>query len=352
MPSAGLSLYAARRPGAAIWICLMKFPRRQFLHLAISAAAVQAMSRVAEAQQPKHIGVLMSFAENDSNAQAWIKALVQQLKELGWTDGQNTKLTYLWAGPESQRELLAQELLALRPDVIIAAGTPAASALFAINRRIPTVMVQVADPVELGLVASLAQPGGNMTGFSNFELTIGGKWLQFLSEIMPNIGRVGIVVDPGNPSAGAYLHAVEVAAPALGVDLIRSNVRTSKDVEIAFDNFGHASNLGVIVLPAPTTSLLHESIVAAATVRRIPAIYPYRLFADAGGLISYGADLVDMYRRAAAYVDRILKGVRPADLPVQRPVKYELVINLKAAKALGFTIPLSMQVAADVIIEQ
>jgi len=292
----------------------------------------------------------MSFAETDIDAQSWIGALAQRLKELGWIDGQNAKITYRWSGPETRRESLAQELLALHPDVIVAAGTPAASALFGLNRLVPTVMVQVADPVELGFVASLGQPGGNMTGFSNFELTIGGKWLQFLREIVPAISRVGIVVDPGNPSAPAYLRAIEVAAPAFKVDIIRSNVRTSKDVEIAFDDFG-SSNCGVIVLPAPATSLLHQSIVAAAAIKQMPAVYPYRLFADAGGLLSYGADLQDMYRRAAVYVDRILKGERPADLPVQAPVKYELVINLKTAKALGFMIPLSIRIAADDLIE-
>jgi putative tryptophan/tyrosine transport system substrate-binding protein len=332
----------------------MKLPRRRFLHLAAGATMLPVVSHFAKAQQLKairHIGVLMSFAETDTDAQSWISALLRRLDELGWTDGQNAKITYRWSAPESRRESLASELLALHPDVIIAAGTPAASALFGTNRLVPVVMVQVADPVELGFVASLSRPGGNMTGFSNFELTIGGKWLQFLREIAPNISRVGIVVDPGNPSTAAYLHAIEVAAPAFKVDLIPSNVHTSKDIEIAFDDFGHSPNCGVIVLPAPATSLLHQAIVAAAAQRQMPAIYPYRLFADAGGLISYGADLWDMYRRAAAYVDRILKGERPADLPVQAPAKYELVINLKTAKALGFTVPVSMQAVADGVIE-
>jgi putative tryptophan/tyrosine transport system substrate-binding protein len=332
----------------------MKFPRRQFLHLAVGAAALPAVPRFARAQERKaiqQIGVLMSFAETDADAQSWIRAWLQRLTELGWTDGQNAKITYRWSGPESRRESLASELLALHPDVIVAAGTPAASALFATNRLAPVVMVQVADPVEMGFVASLGRPGGNMTGFSNFELTIGGKWLQFLSQITPNINRVGIVVDPGNPSTGAYLHAIEVAAPSFKVDLIASNVRTSKDIGIAFDEFGHSSNCGVVVLPAPATSLLHLAIVEAAAQRKMPAVYPYRLFADAGGLISYGADLLDMYRRAAIYVDRILKDERPTDLPVQAPAKYETVINLKTAKALGLTIPETLLATADEVIQ-
>jgi putative ABC transport system substrate-binding protein len=328
--------------------------RRNILLMTAGAVVLPSLGGIARGQQVKalqQIGILMSFAENDSDAQVWIRTLVQQLNELGWSDGQNAQITYRWAGPGTQRELLAQELLASRPDVIIAAGTPAASAMFTVNRSIPTVMVQVADPVKLGLVASLAYPTRNMTGFSNFELSIGGKWLQFLNQIMPSLRHVGVVVDPGNPSAAAYLQAIEMAAPAFKVDLIPSNIRTSTDVEAVFEGLSHTSNTGAIVLPAPTTSLLHRSIVAAAAVRKIPAIYPYRLFADAGGLISYGVDLLDMYRRAATYVDRILKGVRPADLPVQTPVKYELVINLVTARALGLRVPLSIQAGADEVIE-
>jgi putative ABC transport system substrate-binding protein len=212
-------------------------------------------------------------------------------------------------------------------------------------------MVQAADPVELGLVTSLAKPGGNMTGFGNYELSIGGKWLEVLREIAPNTNRVGVIVDPTNPSWRAYLHAVEIAAPLFKMEMIQTNVRTASDIKGAIDDLGRKPNTGLIPLPAPIALRHHELIVALAARHGIPAVYPYRYFAQAGGLMSYGVDLIDMYRQSATYVDRILKGEKPADLPVQAPTKLELVINLKTAKALGLDIPPTLLARADEVIE-
>jgi putative ABC transport system substrate-binding protein len=326
--------------------------RRNFIALLGSAAAWPLAARAQRPDKMPRIGVLMSFVENDAEAQSWIRAMVGRLDELGWTDGLNIHILYRWPGSNVARlEAFTKELIELRPDLLIAAGTPAANSLWRMTRSIPVILVQVADPVELGFVASLARPGGNITGFSNYELSIGGKWLQALKEVAPQIARVGVLVDQQNPSWIAYLHSVELAAPSFNLELSPSNVGSKEDIEGAIGGLARSSNVGLLVLPAPVT-LLHRELIVKLSVRdRVPAVFPYRFFTEIGGLMSYSVDLIDMYQRAASYVDRILKGEKPADLPVQAPTKYQLVINLKTAKALGLDVPATLLARADEVIE-
>jgi putative tryptophan/tyrosine transport system substrate-binding protein len=331
----------------------MNRSRRTFLHMAAGAAVIGPVAASAQ-QSPKvpRIGLLISFIESDSEAQSWIRALLRRLEELGWIDGRNIHIDYRWPGSDvAQLEAFANELILLQPTLLIAAGTPAANSLRRTTHSIPVVMVQVADPVELGLVASLSRPGGNFTGFSNYELSIGGKWLEALRQVAPQVARVGVLVEPENPSWSVYLRSVQLAAPPFNVELIQSHVRTGDEIERAIGVLAQTSNAGLLVLPAPAT-LLHRELIVRSSVRgRVPAVFPYRFFAELGGLISYSVDLIDMYERAAGYVDRILKGAKPADLPVQTPSKYQLVLNLKTARMLGLTIPRMMLARADELIE-
>jgi putative tryptophan/tyrosine transport system substrate-binding protein len=326
--------------------------RRNFIALLGSAAAWPLAARAQRPDKMPRIGVLMSFVENDAEAQSWIRAMVGRLNELGWTDGRNIHILYRWPGSNVARlEAFTKELIELRPDLLIAAGTPAANSLWRMTRSIPVILVQVADPVELGFVASLARPGGNITGFSNYELSIGGKWLQALKEVAPQITRVGVLVDQQNPSWTAYLHSVELAAPSFNLELSPSNVGSKEDIEGAIGGLARSSNVGLLVLPAPVT-LLHRELIVKLSVRdRVPAVFPYRFFTEIGGLMSYSVDLIDMYQRAASYVDRILKGEKAADLPVQAPTKYELIINLKTARAFGLDVPSTLLARADEAIE-
>jgi putative ABC transport system substrate-binding protein len=328
-------------------------PRRKFL--ATFGGAAAAWPLAARAQQPgrvRRVGVLMSFLETDAEAQSWIRALVRRLDELGWTDGRNVRIFYRWPGDDpDQLEAFTKELIELEPDVLIAAGTPSAKSLWRTTRSIPVILVQVADPVELGLVANLPHPGANITGFSNYELSIGSKWLEALKGIAPQAFRVGVLVDQKNPSWSAYLRSVQLAAPSFKVELVPSDIRTEKDIEQAIRGLVRSSNVGLLVLPAPITLLHRELIVKLSIQDGVPAVFPYRFFTEIGGLMSYSVDLVEMYQQAAGYVHRILKGEKPADLPVQAPTKYQLVINLKTAKALGLTVPESLLARADEVIE-
>jgi ABC-type uncharacterized transport system substrate-binding protein len=251
----------------------------------------------------------------------------------------------------SGAQTLAQELVGLQPDVIVACAGPAAFAIVRATRSVPIVFVQVADPVELGIVPNLAHPGGNVTGFTHFELTIVGKWLQALKDVAPGIARAAIIFDPDNPASTIWLRAIETVAPSFGVQLTPTGVRDASEIERAIEMFARESNGALIVLPNPVTQLHRELTIALAARHRMPAVYPYRFYPKGGGLMSYGLDVLDMYRRSATYIDRILKGENPGELPVQAPVKFELVINLKTAKALGLTVPLIMQMTADEVIE-
>jgi putative ABC transport system substrate-binding protein len=300
----------------------------------------------------RRVGVLMSLAENDPESQARHAAFVQVLQELGWTVGHNMQIDYRWAAGDANRiRKYAAELVALAPDVILATGSPVTAALVQATRTVPIVFAQVPDPVANGFVASLAQPGGNVTGFIVFEYGTSGKWLELLKEIAPRVTRAAVLRDPAIASGIGQLAAIQAVAPTLGVELRPVGVRDAGEIEQAVTAFARSSNAGLIVLGAPLTILHRELIITLAARHQLPAVYSFRFFVTDGGLISYGPDSIDSYRRAARYVDRILRGEKPADLPVQAPTKYELVVNLKTAKGLGLEIPPTLLARADEVIE-
>ncbi len=326
--------------------------RREFIRLLGGAATAWPLAARAQPERVRRIGVLMSFSKSDPEAQAFLSAFVQALAPLGWTDGRNVRIDARWAGGEAnQLKAHAVELVSLKPDAILVAGTLGLLSLRKETRSIPIVFVQVGDPVESGLVASLARPGGNITGFTTFEHAMGGKWLEVLKEIAPRIGRVLVILSPENATHPGLLRALETAAPSSGVQVTAARVRDAGDIERAVNAFAPSPDAGLIVLPDAVTFVHRDLIVASAARHRLPAIYAFRHFAKSGGLISYGYDPVDLYRRAASYVDRILQGASPADLPIQAPTKFELVINLKTAKALGLDVPPSVLARADEVIE-
>jgi putative tryptophan/tyrosine transport system substrate-binding protein len=327
--------------------------RREFITLLGGAAA--AWPSATRAQQPERIrrvSVLMAIPESDPEAQAYLTAFREGLQKLGWMDGRNVRIDYRFADGDATRlPKLAKELIELRPDVIFAAATQAATAIRQQTLSVPIVFTQVPDPVSAGFVTNLARPNGNITGFTNFEFSIGGKWLEVIKECVPNVGRILVVFDPANPSWAAYLRTIEAAAPSFGVQLSPAGVGDVAEIQNAIASFAREPNGAIVVLPAPVTLLHREAIIATAAQHRSPAVYPYRFFTVSGGLISHGVDVPDLYKRAASYVDRILKGAKPAELPVQQPTKFELVINLKTAKALGLDVPLRLQQLADEVIE-
>jgi putative ABC transport system substrate-binding protein len=280
-------------------------------------------------------------------------AFHQGLQETGWIVGRTVRIDYRWshAGDPEQARQYAAELIALTPEVILAVATSAAAALQQPARNMPIVFVQVTDPVGAGFVESLARPGGNMTGFTPFEYGISAKWLELLKEVAPSMRRVAVLRDPSLTAAIAQFAAMQSAASSLGVELSPSGVRDANEIERTIGALGQGSNDGLIVLPGSLTLLHRKLIIAMAANHHVPAIYPYRYHVTDGGLMSYGPDTIDQYRRAAGYVDRILRGEKPADLPVQAPTKYELVINLKTAKALGLEVPPTLLARADEVIE-
>src|SRR6185436_13742624 len=309
----------------------------------------------ARAQQPermRRIGALFAFAENDPEQRARNTAFLNRLAELGWKDGRNLRIDYRFSegDPEPMRAH-ARELVALSPDLILVQTNPALTALLQTTSTLPCVFVQVSDPVDSGFVKSLAHPGGNLTGFTNFEPEMGGKWLQVLKENAPDIVRAVVLRDADLSVHSAYLRAAETAGRRFGTVVIAADVRNVADIERAVTALAAEPRSSLIVLPHPVHIVHRDQIIALAARHRLPSIYPLRLFANAGGLMSYGIDQIDQWLRAASYVDRILKGAKPADLPVQQPTKYELVINLKTAKALGLTIPPSVLARADEVIE-
>jgi putative ABC transport system substrate-binding protein len=327
--------------------------RREFIKL--TAGAAVAWPLAVRAQQPermRRIGVLMNFPADDSVGQARLAAFLQGLQEAGWTDGRNVRIDYRWgtSDADSARRYTA-ELVALVPDVILANASPAVAASQQTTRTVPIVFVGVVDPVGAGFVESLSQPGGNTTGFTVYEYGISGKWLELLKEIAPRVTRAAILRDPMVASGSGQLGAIQSVAPLLGVELHPVGVRDAGEIERVITAFARVPNGGLIIVAAPSVAVHRDLIVALAARHKLPAVYPFRLFVTGGGLISYGPDLIDQYRRAAGYVDRILKGEKPADLPVQQPTKYELVINLKTAKALGLEIPSSVLARADEVIE-
>jgi putative ABC transport system substrate-binding protein len=322
--------------------------RREFISLLGGAAAWPLAARAQQPERMRRIGVLMNLAVGDPEGEARVAAFLQALQQLGWSDGRNVRIDYRWAVADVGRfHRYAEELLALAPDVILASATPSVQALQQATRTVPIVFANVGDPVGMGWVESLARPGGNTTGFTNWEYGFGAKWLELLKEIAPRLTRVAVLRDL--TIGPAQLSAIQAVAPSFGVSPV--GVRDADEIERTIAAFARSSNAGMIVT-ASTSALIHRHLIVMLAARhRLPAVYSFRYFATTGGLISYGPDPIDMYRRAAGYVDRILKGEKPADLPVQTPTKFELVINLKTAKALGLEIPPTVLARADEVIE-
>jgi ABC-type uncharacterized transport system substrate-binding protein len=328
--------------------------RRDFLTLLGGAAAGWPLAaRAQRGERMRRIGVLMATAETDPESPSRVAAFQHGLATAGWITGQNVRIDYRWASGEPTRiQVLARELVESQPDVILASTTPSTAALMKETRTIPIVFVVVSDPVGSGFVASIPRPGGNITGFTNIESSLGGKWIQLLKEIAPRVTRVALMFNPETaPFAAFYLRPIETAAPSFAVEPIAKPVRTDSEIESAITDVGRESSSGFIVLPETFTTVHRKSIISAAARNNVPTIYPFRYMASDGGLIAYGVDLVDLFRRAAPYVDRILRGANPADLPVQAPIKFELVINLKTAKALGLQAPPTLLATADEVIE-
>ena len=300
----------------------------------------------------RHVGVLMYLKEDDPESKIYLDAFVQGLQKLGWTVGRNLRIDYRWSGGDAERaRKYAAELVALAPDVILAAGGSQVGPLQRTTHTIPIVFVQVADAVGGGFVKSFAKPGSNATGFTNFEFDISTKWLELLKQIAPHMTQTAVLRDPNNPSGSAQFGAIQAVAPSLGVNARPIGVNDPREIEDGLDEFGREPNGGVIVTPNGL-AIVHRQLIIRTTARlKLPAIYPFRYFVTEGGLISYGPDVVDQYRNAAGYVDRVLKGQKPADLPVQRSTKVDLVINLKTARALGLTVPPNLLGSADAVIK-
>jgi|RhiMetdeSRZDD1v2_1073273.scaffolds.fasta_scaffold20668_8 ABC-type uncharacterized transport system substrate-binding protein len=326
--------------------------RREFITLLGAAAAWPLAARAQQPGKMPRVGMLLAFAESDPTMQARLAAFRQGLAELGWNEGRNVRIDYRFAGSDIERfRVHAAELIALAPDIMFAHSNPGLAALRQENRTIPTVFVQVADPVGSGFIDSLARPGGNATGFTNFEPATGGKWVEILKEIAPGVSRTAVLMHPETAANVALFRAAEAAGPLLGVTVAAVGVREAAGIEQAITSFAREPNGGLIALPHVVTAGHRELIARLAIEHRLPAVGAFGFMATSGGLISYGIDVIDLFRRSAAYVDRILRGEKPANLPVQAPVKFELVINLKTAKALGLTVPATLLARADEVIE-
>jgi putative ABC transport system substrate-binding protein len=328
--------------------------RREFITLfGVAALAGPRAVRAQQADRVRRVGVLMSRAAGDPEEQARFAGFLQGLQKLGWTDGRNVRIDYRWAAADADRSrTYAAELVALAPDVILASGSTSVAALLQTTRTVPIVFVNVIDPVGAGYVARLARPGGNATGFTAFEYSLSGKWLELLKEIAPNLTRIAILRDPALAAGIGQFAAIQAMAPSsFGVELSPIDVRDGGEIERDVATFARESNGGLIVTGSSSAAVHRELIVMLAARHQLPAVYPFRYFVTSGGLISYGPDPIDVFRRAAGYVDRILKGEKAADLPVQSPTTYELAINLKTAKALGLTLPPSLLARADEVIE-
>jgi putative ABC transport system substrate-binding protein len=326
--------------------------RRTFIAALGSVAAWPVVARAQQGDRVRRIGVLMVGDENDSLRKSYVSAFSKALAGFGWTDGRNVRMELRWYGDDTNRiRALAQELVNLQPDLIVTIGTPDTIAVQEETRTIPIVFAAVANPVASGIVARLDRPNGNLTGFALFEPSLGGKWLELLSEIAPGLKRAAIMFNPDIVSASAYVPSLETAARSLKVALIVAPVHSDAEIETAIIAFGREPGGGLVVMPDVFSPTHRAPIISAAARNNVPAVYFASYFARDGGLLSYGPDVVDIYARAATYVDRILRGAKPAELPVQFPVKYEMVINLKTAKTLGLTVPQSILLSADEVIE-
>jgi putative tryptophan/tyrosine transport system substrate-binding protein len=325
--------------------------RREFITL-LGGAATWPLAARAQPDPMRRIGVLMSLTKDDPEDQQRRAVLEQGLQQLGWTEGRNIVIEYRWfAGEPAQARAMAKELVDLKPDLIVTVSTPGLVAAGKETRTIPIVFVAVSDPVGQGFVASLARPGGNATGFSLFEFPVVGKVLETLKQMAPDVARVALLFNPDTLSYIPFLRSLDAIAPSLGAQLIKAAVRNDGEIEAAIAATAREPGGGLMVMPDPFTNVHRDLIVGLAARHRLPAAYTLRFFATAGGLMSYGVDVSDLYRRAVPYMDRILKGAKPADLPVQQPTKFEFVLNLKTAKALGLTIPPGVLAIADEVIE-
>ena len=316
-----------------------------------AAAAWPLAARAQKDGQVRRVGVIMGFAENDEVWRAYLANFRQGLQELGWTEGRNIRFDYRFTGDsEELMRSMAEEVTALQPDIILVSTNSVVSATLKATRSIPIVFTWVSDPVGSGFVSNLPHPGGNITGFHNFEPAIGGKWLAFLKQIAPDLRRVAVVHVPEIIPNVAFLHVVEAAAPSLGLSVTAAAVRNAADIERVLSAIGQEGG-GLIVTPSALTATRRDLIITLAARLRLPAIYSFGFYAESGGLMSYGINQLELVWSAASYVDRILRGTSPGDLPVQLPLRYELVINLKTASALGLAVPNSLQLLADGVIE-
>ena len=327
--------------------------RREFITLLAGAAAAWPLAaRAQQGGRMRRVGVLQNLASDDPAEQARLMAFGQGLQELGWTIGRNVRIENRWSAGDPERiRRNTEEMVALAPDVILASGNAGVAPLLQATRTVPVVFVIVPDPVGAGFVDSLARPGGNATGFIAYEYGLSGKWLEVLKEIAPGVTRAAVIRDPALASGPGQFAAIQSIAPSLGVEVSPVNVRDAGEIERAITAFAHSPNGGLIVTGSALVGIHRHLIIALAARHKLPAVYVERTYVAAGGLVSYGSDFLDQYRRAASYVDRILKGEKPADLPVQAPTKYELVINLKTARALGIDVPPTLLARADEVIE-
>jgi putative ABC transport system substrate-binding protein len=327
--------------------------RREFITLLGSAATWPLAARAQQPERMRRIGVLMAVAENDAQYQANLAVFREGLQQVGWTEGRNIRIDVRWAALDMEAmQRLAKDLVALQPDLILSNNTPTTAALLQQTRTIPIIFATIADPVGSGFVASLSQPGGNATGFATIEGTLGGKWMELLREIAPRVARAALLFNPATgPYFEYYVKSFNSAAASFGVEAIIAPAHDMSEVESVVAGLAREPNSGLIVLNEEFTITHRAEITSLAARYRLPAVYPYRYFTSLGGLLSYGPDLTDNFRRAVPYADRILKGAKPSELPVQAPVKFELMINLKTAKSLGLDVPLHLQQRADEVIE-
>ena len=339
-------------PSLGHWMHFHQWKRREFITLLGSVAAWPLAAGAQPRARMRRIGVLSAPLADDPQSQARNAAFLQGLGELGWRVGRNLEINYRWGGIDAKRHTYAAELLALAPEAILAVGASVVGPLLAATRTVPVVFTQVTDPVGSGIVASLARPGGNATGFTLFEFGISAKWIALLKEIAPRVTRALVLLDSASATGFGQLGAIQSAAHSLGVEISPINIRDRAEIEPAVAAVVRGLNDGLIVLPGPQTVIYRELIITVAARHRLPAVYPYPYYVSNGGLICYGPNELEQYGQAAGYVDRILKGEKPADLPVQAPTKYELVINLKTAKALGLEVPAAVLVRADDVIDE
>jgi putative tryptophan/tyrosine transport system substrate-binding protein len=327
--------------------------RRDFISLVgATTAAWPLATRAQQASRMRRIGVLVNLGKDDPLGQARQKAFMQGLQALGWTEGRDVQIDTRWGGGDAdQFRKYAAELIALQPDVVLATSGATMPALMQATRTVPIVFVQVPDPVGSGFVTSLARPGGNATGFTQFDFSLSGKWLEVLKEIAPRVANVAVLRDPVDPAGTGQFGAIQIAAPPLGIEVRPVDVREPSEIKNGIAVLANTTDGGLIITGSAPSAVHRDLIIKLAAQYRLPAVYPYRFYATDGGLVSYGPNTIDPYRQAASYVDRILKGAKPADLPVQAPTRYELVINRKTAKSLGLALPQAMVARADEVIE-